>query len=207
VSPILDSPNLDGADQDGGGETDTGNADHRIVQAIGEELRRARTAAGWSRPQLVKRVKSRVPVNTYACYEQGIRQCSVPRLLELCDALGVAATELIGLALQRLEHQVAIHGVRLDLRKITADGRDELGDLRRWARKRITEHGDTPDPYGPFVVHLPWTVMREVALICDLPTTLLAGHVQEFAPDSAQRQSNTAGMPSAGGAEHTEPVR
>jgi transcriptional regulator with XRE-family HTH domain len=80
------------------------DTDQAIVRAIGEELRRARMSAGWSRPELIKRMKTRIPVNTYACYEQGIRQCSIPRLVEICQALDtdMEAPELIGRALQRL---------------------------------------------------------------------------------------------------------
>jgi ribosome-binding protein aMBF1 (putative translation factor) len=35
----------------------------RIVRAIGEKLRRVRSNLGWSRPELVKRMNSSVPVN------------------------------------------------------------------------------------------------------------------------------------------------
>lgn len=72
-----------------------------ITTAIGVELRRSRTSQGWSRPELIARMKVAIPVNTYACYEQGIRQCSIPRLVEICEALGVGAPELLDLALRR----------------------------------------------------------------------------------------------------------
>lgn len=77
--------------------------DNAIVRAVGEELRRVRMAAGWSRPELVKHMATRMPVNTYACYEQGIRQCPIPRLVEICQALGVDMPELLHRALQRLK--------------------------------------------------------------------------------------------------------
>lgn len=85
----------------------TDGTDQEIIQAIGEELRRARANTGWSRPELVARLTTPTPVNTYACYEQGIRQCSIPRLVEICKALGVGAPGLLGRALLSLELDLA----------------------------------------------------------------------------------------------------
>lgn len=78
------------------------SADQVLMRAIGDELRQARMSAGWSRPDLVERLPTRTPVNTYACYEQGIRQCSIPRLVEICQVLGTSAPELLGSALRGL---------------------------------------------------------------------------------------------------------
>jgi len=77
------------------------SADRAIVRAIGDELRRARGSVGWTRPELIKQMQTQMPVNTYAGYEQGIRLCSIPRLVEICEALGTSAPELLDLALQR----------------------------------------------------------------------------------------------------------
>jgi transcriptional regulator with XRE-family HTH domain len=158
-----------------------------IVQAVGEELRRARTSAGWSRPELVKRMKKRVPVNTYACYEQGIRQCSIPRLIEICQALGVSALELLGLAFQRLELEMEESVVRIDLRKIVADDRDELRQLRRWARNRMKEDVLTADPHEPAVVRLDWDVAKEMGTFFGLSPTLLRRYIRDFTPEYALR--------------------
>lgn len=76
--------------------------DQEITHAIGGELRRARQSIGWSRPELISHMKTRMPVNTYACYEQGIRPCSIPRLVEICQALETDAADLLGRALQTL---------------------------------------------------------------------------------------------------------
>ena len=106
--------------------------DRAIVRAIGEELRRARMSEGWSRPELIKRMKTRIPVNTYAGYEQGIRQCSIPRLVEICQALDtdMDAPELIGRALQRL-----------GLRRATT--RCDLGALLRTIENQSRSEGPT----------------------------------------------------------------
>lgn len=165
----------------------TGEIDQAIVQAIGEELRRARANVGWSRPELVEHMQTRIPVNTYACYEQGIRQCSIPRLVEICQALRVSVPELLGLALQRLELDLDKSGVRIDLRKVVRDEREELRALRRWAHNRIKEETLTADLHEPAVVHLQWAVVREMAIFCGVPTRRLLGYIREFTPECALR--------------------
>src|SRR6266566_5818635 len=102
------------------------DTDQAIVRAVGEELRRARACVGWTRPELIRRMRTQIPVNTYAGYEQGIRQCSIPRLVEICEALGVTVPELLGLALQRLELDLDRSGILIDLHKIVGDEREEL---------------------------------------------------------------------------------
>jgi transcriptional regulator with XRE-family HTH domain len=77
--------------------------DDQIVRAVGEQLRRARVNRGWSRPEFVKQMPTTMPINTYAGYEQGIRQCSIPRLVEICQVLGVSAPKLLESALRSVE--------------------------------------------------------------------------------------------------------
>jgi len=159
----------------------------QIVRAIGEELRRARANAGWSRPELIEHMKTRIPVNTYACYEQGIRQCSIPRLVEICQALKVNVSELLALALQRLEHDLTTSGVWIDLRKITQDEREELRPLRRWAHNRLKEEALAADSQEPAAVHLHWAVVKEMAVFCGVPREWLHGYIRDFTPESAVR--------------------
>jgi transcriptional regulator with XRE-family HTH domain len=179
------SPPLSGADSLTGDDRqtpvsldiDTG----RIIRAIGEELRRARDNLGWSRPELVRRMASDVPVNTYACYEQGIRQCSIPRLVEICQTLGVAAPELLGLALQRAEADLRTHGVQVDLHKVVDDDQDRLQPLRQWAVNRLQA-----DPSGR-VVRLEWSLVQELAVFFGLTGPDLMNRLKGFAPDAAPR--------------------
>jgi transcriptional regulator with XRE-family HTH domain len=169
-------------------DTDQTFADHTdqaVVRAVGEELRRARACVGWTRPELVQHMKTRIPVNTYACYEQGIRQCSIPRLVEICEALGVGVPELLSLALQRLERDLDRSGILIDLHKIIRDERDELRSLRRWAQNRIEEDALTADVDEPAVVRLPWVVVKEMATFCGTPKGSLLSYIREFAPESA----------------------
>ena len=168
------------------------DTDQAIVRAIGEELRRARTSAGWTRPELIKHMKTRIPVNTYAGYEQGIRQCSIPRLVEICQALGVSAPELLGLALQRLELDLDNSEVRIDLHTIVHDGREDLRPLRQWALNRMAEDGLTADSREPAVVRLPWVVVKELATFCGVSKKMLRGYIREFTPESAPANSGTS---------------
>lgn len=154
--------------------------DSQIVRAIGEELRRARQGLGWSRPELIKRMNVDMPVNTYACYEQGIRQCSIPRLVHICRTLGVAAPELLELALRRVEIDPHIDGVRVDLHKILGDHQDRLRPLRQWARNRLNA-----EPNGHGVVRLEWGLVEELAIFFDLVDVDLVDYLKAFAPDAA----------------------
>ena len=174
-------------DEDDTGQVIVDATEQAIVRAVGEELRRARTSVGWSRPELVKRLKKRVPVNTYACYEQGIRPCSIPRLIEICQALGVSALELLGLAFQRLELEMEESMVRIDLRKVVDDDRDELRQLRRWARNRMKEDALTADPHEPAVVRLRWDIVKEMGTFCGLSPTWLRRYIRDFTPEYALR--------------------
>lgn len=159
--------------------------DQAIIQAIGDELRRARNSAGWTRPDLVNRLKPRIPVNTYACYEQGIRPCPIPRLVQICQALGVSAASLLSLALQRLELELDKSGVQIDLQKIIHDERDELQPLRQWARNRIHHAAPTADSDEPTVVRVQWIVVKEMAIFCGVPKRKLLDYIRDFTPESA----------------------
>jgi transcriptional regulator with XRE-family HTH domain len=171
-------------------ETDqsaTDDIDQAIVRAVGEELRRARASAGWSRPDLVKRMRTQVPVNTYACYEQGIRQCSIPRLYEICQALEVSVPDLLGLAFQRLQLDLDRSGIFIDLNKILSDRRKEIKPLRQWAHNRIQADALTAGPDEPAVVRLQWAVVSEMAIFCGVPRARLLSYISEFTPEAAQR--------------------
>lgn len=161
--------------------------DQTIVRAIGEELRRARASAGWTRPQLVRCMTTRIPVNTYAGYERGIRQCSIPRLVEICQALGVDVAELIELALQRLELDMEKSVVQIDLHKVVLDERTELRLLRRWARNRMKEDTLPTESHHSAVVRLQWSAVKEIATLCGVSKGFLRRCIREFAPESALR--------------------
>lgn len=154
-----------------------------ITESIGRELRRARDSMGLSRPDFVDRLGFDMPVNTYACYEQGVRPCSIPRLVVICRALNVAVPDLLGLALQRADIDLNTVGYRVDLRRAIADNRDVLRPLRRWARHRLrTDSDDTG------IVRLDWEFVEEMAAFLGLTGPELGGYLKEFAPEVAPRR-------------------
>jgi len=73
-------------------EAPSDTSDKVISRALGEELRRAREALGWSRGHLVARLPSGIGERTLLSYEHGTRHLTALRFVELCRALGAAAT-------------------------------------------------------------------------------------------------------------------
>jgi hypothetical protein len=97
----------------------------------------------------------------------------------------VSALDLLGLAFQRLELETEESMVRIDLRKIVDDDRDELHQLRRWARNRMKEGALTADSHEPAVVRLRWDVVKEMGVLCGLSPRWLRHYIRDFTPESA----------------------
>lgn len=157
--------------------------DRQIAQAIGLELRRVREQRGWTRPEFVKKIKTSTPVNTYACYEQGIRQCSIPHLIMICDALEVSVRTLLHLAFQRMGLDLEVNGVLVNLDKIVHAKHIGLRPLSRWADKRIHDAPLTVAIDEPTVVHLPWDVVKEFATMYGASHRVLLRYIEEFTPN------------------------
>jgi transcriptional regulator with XRE-family HTH domain len=71
-----------------------------LYRAIGDELQLARKQAELLQQDLADRLS--IPRNTLATYEQGIRGCSIPRMVELCQEMGISAPKLLDRALRRV---------------------------------------------------------------------------------------------------------
>jgi transcriptional regulator with XRE-family HTH domain len=153
--------------------------DATINRAVGEEIRRARQIAKLTRSDLVKRMGSGIKVQTLGGYERGIRQCAIARLVEICRALGVAAPEVLRLALQRVEIDLHTIGLQVDLRAVVRDRRSELVPLRRWARNRLAD-----DPDGSGVVHLGPAVVQEMGAMLGYSRADLINYLMSFIPAS-----------------------
>jgi hypothetical protein len=94
---------------------------------------------------------------------------------------------LLGLAFQRLELEMEESMVRIDLRKVVDDDRDELRQLRRWARNRMKEDALTADSREPAVVRLSWDLVKEMGTFCGLSPRWLRRYISDFTPESALR--------------------
>lgn len=81
-------------------DPDVDDFDDKVSHAIGNALRDARNSLGLTRSALVALLKRTMPVTTLACYEQGVRPCPIPRLVEICQALNVSPAELLTRALR-----------------------------------------------------------------------------------------------------------
>jgi transcriptional regulator with XRE-family HTH domain len=147
-----------------------------ISRAIGEELRRAREANGWSRGFLVTRLPSGVGARTLLSYEHGTRHLTLLRFIELCTALGVAPPVLLTQALQRARihlHNLVLH---IDLRQLLNDKDDRYLPLIQWAHNKLIEY-----PRG--VVELLPSSIRELATLLGCPYHELAGYLAGFIPE------------------------
>lgn len=152
--------------------------DAALAKALGEELRRVREAAGWSRAQLVARLPSGIGERTLLSYEHGTRQVSVSRLVEICEGLGVSAPRLLSYALQRARTQLMSLPLQIDLYQLMEDESPKFRSMSQWARNRLKE-----TPSG--IAELAPSVVRELATLlgylCDDLTAYLSGFTPEVA--------------------------
>lgn len=147
-----------------------------ISRAIGEELRRAREATGWSRLQLVARLPSGIGDRTLLSYEHGTRHLTVIRFIELCRALGVAAPTLLNQALQRARIHLQNLVLQIDLRHLLNDQHERFRPMHQWARNKLNENPDG-------VVELPPSSVRELATFVGCTYHELADYLARFIPE------------------------
>jgi transcriptional regulator with XRE-family HTH domain len=158
-----------------------------VARAIGEELRRARDARGWTRAQVVALLPSGIGERTLLSYEHGTRQLSVLRLLELCDALGVTASSVLSLALQRARLLLENLALQIDLHAVLNDQRPQDPPLAQWASNKLGRHPDG-------IVELVPAAVLELADFMGYDQSDLAARLSRFAP----------GQPTAGSLNGTE---
>lgn len=153
-----------------------------VARALGEELRRARSEVGWTRAELVERMRSEIHARTLANYEQGSRQCTVARFVEICEALGVAAPDVLGLALQRAKVQLLASSIQVDLQAVLNDTSTKLEPLRRWARNRLASNQNDRG-----VARLPKAAVHDMAALLDITDAELVEQLVRFTPETVTR--------------------
>ncbi len=154
-----------------------------VARAIGEELRRAREALGWSRGYLVSRLPSGIGARTLLSYEHGTRHFTMLRFIELCHALNVSTPGLLALALQRARISLSNFALCVDLRALLADHTPEFRSLIVWAHNKLIEC-----PGG--VVEIAPAAVRELATMIGCPHHDLADYFARFTPDAEQITEN-----------------
>ncbi|MFL6118040.1 multiprotein-bridging factor 1 family protein [Actinophytocola sp.] len=160
-----------------------------ISRAIGEELRRAREAEGWSRAEFITRLPSGIGERTLLAYEHGIRVLTVLRLLELCGALGVVATVLLTMALQRARIFLTNLNLYVDLRALLRDESRKFRPLAQWAKNRLNRCPDGIAELAP-------TSVGELADFIGCTHEELACYLAKFIPDTlpANRTAERVGL-------------
>lgn len=157
-------------------------SDRTFTRALGEELRRVREYVGWSQSELVGRMPSELHVKTLATYEQGVRQCTVVRLLEICRTLGVSAPDVLARAMLHMEVDLQRAGLQVDLRAMARDSRAELRPLRRWARNRLANN-----PVSG-IARLDSGLLQEMAAIIGVNLSDMVRQLEMFTPRSAPQR-------------------
>ncbi|SDD29891.1 helix-turn-helix domain-containing protein [Actinokineospora iranica] len=150
----------------------------QLARTLGEELRRARAAAGWTRAELVAVLEDAIQTQTLSTYELGQRNCTVVRFVEICRALRVSAPELLTRALQRAAIDLENLVLQVDLRSVVEDRQAELRPLRRWARYRLDN-----DTTGTGIALLDFAVIKEMSAFCALSQGDMARRLAAFAPE------------------------
>ncbi|MFD8497772.1 helix-turn-helix domain-containing protein [Amycolatopsis sp. NPDC059657] len=114
-----------------------------VPKILGEEIRAARKARGWTRRRLRAEMRQDkdLSLQTMATHELGTRQMTVTRLLQYCVALDLPVEELLGrvTARVRLLRTRNDSRVMVDLAALACTADPRLSSLLRWASVRAKE--------------------------------------------------------------------
>ena len=146
--------------------------DRAFARILGQEIRRAREAKGWTRAQLVERLPSGIGDRTLLSYEHGIRQLTVVRFLEISKVLGVAAHELLRRASEKAL-DLSAFSLRVNLRAVLRDKQTEFEPVRLWATNRLKSNPTTEVLLTP-------TTLGEIAAALGFSHGALAAYLAEF---------------------------
>lgn len=146
-----------------------------VNAALGAEVRRAREAAGLSRPELVAQLPFKLAVATLLNWELGHRAISHARLVEIGRVLNCRAWELLRRAVERVEVIESLL-VEIDLRPLCDDASPGFGLLRTWAENKLaTMDGESS------VVRIHHSVVRELAVLLRVRLVDLVTYLSEVA--------------------------
>ena len=143
---------------------------------LGDELLLLRKKRRLTREQLIERLKVDISRQTIATYEQGTRQCTLVRFVELCLALDELPHQLIARVHARMFPEPDDGRITIDLRRVVQDKHAELQPLRRWAKDRLKHH---PAAHQA-VVGLDFVAIERMAELCGITTVDLISHLQRI---------------------------
>ena len=156
-----------------------------ISRAIGEELRRARQAKGWSRGYLVTRLPSGIGARTLLSYEHGTRHLTLLRFIEICRALGVAAPHLLNRALQVARIHLENLVLQVDVRQVVAQRNDRFLPLVMWAHNKLARQSGS-------IVELAPSAVIELADMIGCSQLELTNYLATFVPDQVDAAPESA---------------
>ncbi len=161
-----------------------------FARAIGEELRRAREALGWSRVQLSRRLPSDNGDRTILAYEHGIRRLHLQKLVELCVELQVDPGTIVTRGLARAKLYPEHLSLHIDLNALLDDNRGggTFGPIRQWARNTLNEHPDG-------IVEIEPAVAQNLALFIGCSHNELAKYLARFTPEVEIREDTSPRAP------------
>lgn len=147
--------------------------DRAFARILGQEIRRVRESEGLTRAQLVARLPSGIGDRTLLSYEHGIRYLTVVRFVEICRALGVAASEVLHRASEKAA-DLRRFSLKVSLRDVLRDRRDGFEPVRLWAKNRLDEDKSSSE------VQLAPVTVREMAAVLGFSHGTLAAYLAEF---------------------------
>jgi transcriptional regulator with XRE-family HTH domain len=145
--------------------------DEEVNTALGAEMRRAREAAGLTRPELAAQLSFKISVATLLNWESGHRAISYARLVEVGRTLNSSAPELLRRAIERIETIESLL-VELDLRPLCDDTNPQFGLLRTWAENKLATLDGARS-----TVRIHHSVIRELAVLLRVRLTDLVKHL------------------------------
>jgi transcriptional regulator with XRE-family HTH domain len=158
-----------------------------VSVAVGEELRRAREARGWSRAQFIAQLPSGIGERSLLAYEHGLRHLTILRLLELCYGLEVTAPTLLNQALQKARIHLANLVLRVDLRELVNDRSIKFRPMVHWAQNKLNKC-----PSG--IAELTPSVVAELATFMGHEHRDLAVYLAKFTPETATDHADASAI-------------
>ncbi|SFQ29212.1 helix-turn-helix domain-containing protein [Amycolatopsis rubida] len=149
---------------------------------LGDELRKRRTGRKWTRKNMLDQPGVEVALQTLTSYEQGTRQATVHRLVELCAAMDVLPQDLLAsVQLRILGREPGRLRVRLPV--LAASDDPGLAPMARWAAAMLRHPGH------PLEVDLEPVAIEPMAELCGLGPADLVARLSALDPRPAREKA------------------
>lgn len=150
-----------------------------LSKKLGLEIRHVRESMGWSRGYMCSMLPCRIGDRTLLSYEQGTRQLTVNRLVEICAVLGREPDEIMGAAVQKARIHLENLNMKIDLRAVLRDNNPTYRPMVQWARNCLNK-----TPSG--ITELTPAAVRALADLSGFAEKRLANYLAEFRPSNCK---------------------